>query len=479
MRSRSFLLLAAVVIGLSMTCSPPARAVGTHLTPVATPARQRPPQGNTPATPAPAPTATSKGWLEQITDALGDNDLIGALVDLGPPAIHALAAFAALAMTWLCCQPIQAFIQRGWRIKREDVMSSLDDDSKAMYLIKFQNKHSANPSAEFEAMYEFRYGRYRLWMPLTVLILVTFPLTFILAETAMGHLLLASGGRWHELSANRQFDNLIAYPPAAAAAVAGAYAWTVATFIAGATRYTLPPGLVATGALRIAIAAPLGYAVTAFLGRDHVSFAPAVAFGLGAFPLDTIQLLFRRIFNRLGLDIGTTDDKRQVTQLDGVDRVVADRLSDADISTIAQLAHCDPVQTSMRTNLDFDVVTDAQGQALAWLYLGEDLGKIRAMGMRGAMEIGNLLGDLRSTDPARLGPATEAFNDIANKLASPSAALIRAFQEIGEDPYTQFLSKVWANLAARGTPPEAKNLTLPTVKAAAAEPEPAPQPQPA
>lgn len=422
----------------------PAASAQTPPTPAATPAAAAPP---------PAAARPKHAWIDQLVDAVEHNDLVGALEQLGTPAIHALAIIAAGVMTWLCCQPIQAFMQRGWRIKREDVMSSLDDQSKATYLIKFQNRQVTfqTASAEFEAMYKFRYGTYRLWMPLIALVLVTFPLTFILAETALAHLVLAEGGHWPPLGVNARFANLIAYPPSAAAAVAGAYGWTVAAFVSGATRYTLPPGVVVMGALRIAIAAPLGYAVTAFLGHDHGTIAPAVAFGLGAFPLDTIQLLFRRMFNRFGLDIGVTDDKRQVTQLDGVDRIVADRLSDADISTIAQLAHCDPVQTSMKTNLDFDVVTDAQGQALAWLYLGDDLSKIRMMGMRGALEIGNLLSDLRSTDPAYSVPAMKAFNEIARALGAPNAALGRAFQEIGDDPYTQFLSQVWQNLAVRGT----------------------------
>lgn len=431
------------------------------------PAKTSPAPGGAPAPPGAAPAAATQatpgasrwqrerpnGWLEQITDALRHNDLVGAIMRLGTPAIHGLAAGAALVLTWLCFQPIWAFLRRGWMIKRDDVMSSLDDEAKRMYLARFQNLSTDRPAEEFDRLYRFRYGRYRLYMPLSCLLLIVFPLSFILCETALGHLIIASPGGWRGLAGQPHFANLLAYPPAAAAAVAGAYTWTVAAFINGATRYTMPPSIVAIGALRLAVAAPLGYAVAALLGPHGRAYAPVVAFGLGAFPLDTIQLLLRRLFTRLGLDLGPADDKGQVTKLDGVDKLVADRMSDADISTVAQLAYCDPVQVSMKTNIAFDVVMDMQAQALAWIYFGDAMPSMRPMGLRGAIEFVNLRTALGSEATRTDALATLAA--VADKLELPPLVVERALDEVADDHYTQFLANIWATARTRtGVPRE-------------------------
>ncbi len=457
-QSGLYSIAAAFVFALALGACPtqarapgdgPPTAVPPRLaapTPPPTSLAPAPPASSTPAAgpPVPAPVIQTPGHrlVESFVAWLDQFDFAGVLLNGGTSAIHLLAASAATILIMLSSQPVLAFWRRGWHIKRQDVMSSLDERSKALYLQTFQDISPSDPSAAFDKLYRFRYGRHRLIPPYIILVLISFPLLFLLSETALAHLLFRADGHWGSLGAH--YGGVVKYPQSAAASIAGAYTWVVVVFISGATHYDLPPGVILTGALRLAIAAPLGYAVAALAGPH---FGPFIAFALGAFPLDVIQLLFRRSLNKLGLEIGTSEDQSQVKNLDGVDQIVADRLASADISTIAQLAYCDPVQVSMRTNINFDAIIDAQNQALAWVYFGPALEKIRPMGMRGAMEIANLLSDVRSPDPARCGPATETFNDIATALAMPNGGLIRAFIEIGDDPYTEFLSKIWSNTA--------------------------------
>jgi hypothetical protein len=98
----------------------------------------------------------------------------------------------------------------------------------------------------------------------------------------------------------------------------------------------------------------------------------------------------------------------------------------------------------MRSNLTFNFVTDCMNQALAWMYLKSDLDKVRPLGMRGAIEIRDLLRDLDLVDPT---PAKElavaALPKIALAINQDPVTLRVVFGQISGDPYTDFLRSVW------------------------------------
>jgi hypothetical protein len=50
---------------------------------------------------------------------------------------QAAAILATLLMTYLACHPILAFTRRGWTIKREDILSSMNTNAKRLYLQTF------------------------------------------------------------------------------------------------------------------------------------------------------------------------------------------------------------------------------------------------------------------------------------------------------------------------------------------------------
>ncbi len=187
------------------------------------------------------------------------------------------------------------------------------------------------------------------------------------------------------------------------------------------------------------VAAPLGYAVASVASDGLGTF---LAFAIGAFPLSTVQRLLQRIGNKsFKLDLGATDsadaaEAGQVIALDGIDLPTAERLEAADITTVAQLAYCDPVQLAMRTNLAFDAVTDLVNQALAFLYFKTDLDKLRPRGLRGAIEINEFV----KNAPPQTDPEVVI---LATVLSQEPVTLLRAFRQISDDPYTLFLVKAW------------------------------------
>ena len=385
---------------------------------------------------------------------------------------YALAVFAALVLTYLCCHPVLAFIRRGWGIKKTDSFSSLNRAAKQAYWnnFGFEIPQDADIDDLFEAMYNLRYGRYRLTVPIILLVIITFTLMLLEALTAVSQLPIENGTGGQSIASIVTITTPIpGLPDPAMAAIAGAYAWVVSSLFDGATRYNLPPQAVLSAALRLVVAVPLGYAV---MSIAPFGSGPFLAFAFGAFPLAQVQVLLKRITtNKLGLETGPDHLKDQVGKLDGIDPPTADRLADGDILTIAQLAYCDPVQISMRTNLSFNAVIVAQSQAIAWVYLDDNAHQLAGIGLRGAIEIRKFCDDLEAeTDPdgsshqllqtASLRTATAP--DQTARPAIPPAGLRNAFAVIAQDPFTQFLVEVW-NSTGQG-PDTAPALAL--VKAA-------------
>jgi hypothetical protein len=339
-------------------------------------------------------------------------------------------------------------LKRGWGIKRDDIFGTLSNGAKAQYFRTFQKEQTAPDDSDkaFSDLYHRRYGRYRLITPILILLIALLVLSLMIAETAV-KCLLPSGDATLQLP--------LAVPFQAAAALTGAYIWVVSTVIVNASKYTLPPALILNSALRLIAAIPIAYAISSVLGKDS-EFVNFVSFAVGAFPLDTTQVILQRLATKkLGLDLSTnsgTEPGDQVTRLDGIDPLTADRLQSADITTISQLAYCDPIQLSMRTNYAFPTVVDMVDQALAWIYLGDKLKDIRPYGIRGAIGVFNLYKDMNSDLAETQNPAFATFKAVAvaaklnDDVTLSQDGLRRGFDEIANDPYVKFLKSLWSGM---------------------------------
>ena len=363
-------------------------------------------------------------------------------------ALEIAILLIAVLMTYLPIHPVLAFLKRGWGIKRDDIFGTLGNGAKAQYFRTFQKELSApkDPDKAFSDLYHRRYGRYRLITPIFILLIALLVLSLMIAETAV-KCLLPSGDATLQLP--------LAVPFQAAAALTGAYIWVVSTLIVNASKYTLPPALILNSTLRLIAAIPIAYAISSVLGKDS-EFVNFVSFAVGAFPLDTTQVILQRLATKkLGLDLSTnsgTEPGDQVTRLDGIDPLTADRLQSADITTISQLAYCDPIQLSMRTNYAFPTVVDMVDQALAWIYLGDKLKDIRPYGIRGAIGVFNLYQDMNSELAETKNPAFATFKAVAvatklnDDVTLSQDGLRRGFDEIANDPYVKFLKSLWSGM---------------------------------
>jgi hypothetical protein len=378
-------------------------------------------------------------------------------------APHLVALGVGAIFLSLVAYPLAIHLIYGWRRKADDIILSMSDKSSQLYFKTFQKvdvkrDHSKDKFREF---YHQWYGRRLLVFPIFATIIVSGLSAYMLGET--GELALRRFSGEDVVS-----KDYFALPLVATAAVVGAYAFVAWGIISGVARRNLAPADILGAAIRLTIAIPLGYSFSSLLKED---VGPFIAFAVGAFPLQTVQTIMQRLANKqLGLEMGAHSAADQVTRLSGIDPPTADRIEDADITTITQLAYCDPVQLSMRTYLPFAYVSDIVAQALAWIYLEERLDKLRCIGLRGAVEFRDLLEEMKNANkPLTLdvqgntsngssgatvldmrnidtlgGQSAVALIPKAAKAADMSdAEFLRVALEIACDPYTEFLYATW------------------------------------
>jgi hypothetical protein len=326
-----------------------------------------------------------------------------------------------LMLTALLAHPLYTYLRHVWHQKAEEICNSLDDSAKKTYLRIFKHIEVTKQDAAttFDVYYRKWYGRNRFVWPIVLVLLVAAAENFILAQTLI------------KLDASSKSIDVMA------ASIAGAYTFVTWSFFARVQRRNLLIADIMRGALRLAIAIPLGFT----LGGLSEGGGPFLAFAVGVFPLDTISTILRQLANKkLSLELGPADARSQVSQLSGVDSSIADRIEDADITTIAQLAWCDPIELTMRANLRFAYVIDIVGQALSWVYLESKLEALRPFGLRGAYEIREFTDkDLNSADQTTRTRAEAVLAAAAAAAGMPIDGLRYAFNQVAYDSMTEFL----------------------------------------
>jgi hypothetical protein len=367
-----------------------------------------------------AKLTTFRQGPQEMTDTLFDE-----WHDFGTQAI-----FIIITVT-IVLAPVLRYIRAGWKYKSLDIINSIDDGAQQLYLEQFQKQAYPTVSAatvEFYRAYYRRFGRRYFIVP----VLILAALVVIASSLSIESILQPTKPTW---SAKLELN------AAALAALAGAYMWVVSDFIWRGRRMDFAPGDILWGSLRIFIAAPMGLAFGGIIEPKVLAF---VAFGLGAFPLETIQSFLRQLSAKtMNVQIGASQTS-ELLNLNGVDQNLSERLEQEDIRSIVQLAYCDPIQLTMRSNLSFNSVVDLVSQALAWVYIEHKLPIVRTYGLRGAYEFRELCEHLDGTDAGKKTIAQNLLPLIAQALDVSEQQMWFVINEIANDPYTEFIYKTWS-----------------------------------
>jgi hypothetical protein len=355
--------------------------------------------------------------------------------------------------------PILRFLYRPWSFRKDLIFGAVSGDAAVYYFQQFRpgadilNKTPPAKSAQGEAdsVYSnatqeayflafkddfFRwYGRRYYIAPVTMLLVLTgasacWAQRMLREWSAVG---VGPGTTLRALSAS---------------ALAGAFVWIISDEIEKLRKRDFVTSDVFYYVFRILIAVPFSWAIAAISvdGRPLGLFGSIpLAFFLGAFPTTTLFKIARR-FTAQTLKLGEnqTSGTLELEKLQSVGKSNAERFQDEGISTIVALAYTDPVDLTIRTNFDFSYVVDCVSQALAWMYFQDDCAKLIELSMRGAQEITAVVDwSSDATDAVKQDNAKQAILDAATKLNISEKALRTTFAQIIEDPYTEFLVKVW------------------------------------
>jgi len=232
------------------------------------------------------------------------------------------------------------------------------------------------------------------------------------------------------------------FPALAMTAVMGAYMWVLFDEITKWYRSDLSPADVYWWSFRFAIAVPMGYAM-----RDIFTpgLAMPLAFVLGAFPTAKLMSIARRVATRkMGFADSEDREISELQSLQGIDVIKAEQFSDEGITTILQLAYCDPIRLTIRTGLSYSYIVDCICQALLWIYTEKDTVMLRKNGLRSAYEVLYLCLDL--SDLSKKQDAEQVIREAAKAINIPETSLKNVFMEVAEDPYTVFLFLSWSGM---------------------------------
>jgi hypothetical protein len=382
--------------------------------------------------------------------------------------------FAAIGLCILLpLVPLGAYLHTGWFARCNDITASVAAEAKKRYLQLYSmaGQHRRAPAGRgdqrfpinrrartvvkgtatgqedgqdtvFDDFYTRWYGRRRYVFPI---LLFAGVLGFV--AWMIGFSVASLFPYWETGNPSWRYS----LNPTALSAIAGAYLWVTSDFIRRSRRLDLAPSDISWGTLRLVIAVPMGYAFAGFGAADVAGtlrgpanvLASVIAFSLGALPLAAIQDILRQsVYKRFTTTVPKEDRADAVTQLQGIDDEVAMRLESEGITTIPQLATCDPVRLAMRSNLQFSFVTDYMSQAVCWEYFGEQLVALRPLGLRGAVDICTLLIALESTDEHVRSDAQATLQDVVAALQPPHtiATLRYTLTQIARNPVTRFLA---------------------------------------
>lgn len=339
-----------------------------------------------------------------------------------------VACFVAWVMTLL---PSGVYLFTEWRTRRDRLLGVLDNESLKFYYQRFfpsRDIQGRNLETIFSQDFGSLYGRRHYIIPLLLLAIVSGLGLWTTAIRITGW----PGGQ-------NMSDGI---PMIAVTGFLGGYAWVLLDQFSRYQSRDFTKHNVYNGVYRLLIAIPIGFSFSALASP---SLGVPLAFLLGAFPTQTLMKFARRlVLQRMKLGEEETDGPTELAKLQGIGKENAERFQQVDVTTIVQLAWADPVELTIRTNLDFNYIIDCISQALLWVYFTDDTKELYAFSLRGAQEVRYLYKKLKSKKSGLKEQAKEAIEAAAKKLHMSEGSLKHTLEQIAGDPYTKFISDVWA-----------------------------------
>jgi len=350
---------------------------------------------------------------------------------------------AALFATILMLGPFTRYLTVTWLARYSEFRNRLQDGAVALYLQHFwrqrydrRGDQAAGPL--FETIFYQTFGRRFFIVPLIFLTVAT----FVEAGLTIGYL-------GNSLEKGFGSNNGVAV-----AAIAGAYLFVVSNAILLVRQRALSSFDAYNFALRMVVAAPMGMALSEVASP---AVGGLVAFGLGAFPLEELNKILRRLTSAK-LNSGeqrpeTGDD--DLVKMVGVTVRISSTLMAEGVDSAQMLAKIDPVLLSIRSGFSFEFILDLVSQAIAWSYVGAKVIGLAPLSLNTAYEMNKFIADFDAARARAAAPGATAadrtelaallvrLRDAATLLAIAPESAEGDFRAVARDRYTQFVVAIY------------------------------------
>jgi hypothetical protein len=270
------------------------------------------------------------------------------------PTTYATIIDAACTIAWLLVMlPALLFLRRSWAVRRNNLFELMTDGVLQIYYQRFYPAKKVDPALRvktFRRDFGRKYGRRWYAPPLILLAFVSFFGLLGVARTVQV---------WQGVPAP---GGALMMPDIAVAGFLGGMMWVISDQLARFRRRDFTSYDVYNDVFRLLIAVPLGISIAAL---GNAALRVPLAFALGVFPTNSLFTIARRLGSK---QLGMADDSAaggsELEKLESVGKETAEAFRDEGIASIAALAWADPIDLTIRTNLDFGFVVDCISQAL-------------------------------------------------------------------------------------------------------------------
>jgi hypothetical protein len=286
---------------------------------------------------------------------------------------------------------------------------------------------------EPDDLFQRLYGNWLYIYPLTI----TFCLTAIATVT-----ILARAGVVLPGVSDAVVQKIAAIPTTAAAGIVGGFVWGLYDSLQRAQQACLTPSALHFVWFRLLIGASLAPLVVSALAAGLQT--PA-AFFVAALPVaDLIAYAKKVSTERLGIDpTGESPEPPTLHHLQGLTAKVIDSLAGAGVDSTEHLAHADPINVLLRTNLSWKVILDLIDQALLFNYVGDKIQLFRPSGIRGSVEFAMVGESLASGDITSQERASALVDRLAAQTAIDRALIENAIQTMTRDLQVHLVKELW------------------------------------
>ena len=407
-------------------------------------------------------------WISLIVGNVGLSILIG--LGLGEPLKYGAAGWAAaLLTTAFAAAPYARFIDNGWWTRHDEFRNELWGEALCEYLSHFWHRrgdeaqalrplnHGTKPAEDdeqrktrwknaadvFDQIYREQYGLGAFGLPLSILLIIIFAETHFFVLTGYGKSAEEILTRLPRITVDTNLS---------VSAICGAYFFVVGDSVDSLRKESLNSSDVYWYALRMLLAIPIAWALTAPVPDG---LKAQVAFALGALPLSFIMKQLRQFASGRKMNMQEAEEADQLIKLDGVTSPTVALLTAEGVTSIDQLLGMDPVLLSIHTGMPFRSVLRLCAQAIVRRHFGDAAFKLSALGLADAPSVYCLVQGLHA-DLDENGPHWEILKDASNVLKSapenawPSQEVVRfAFENVASFAYTHFLMRAGFERRAR------------------------------